>query len=121
MKQENKTDFVQNYCPEFVGKDDVALPDVLQALAEAREKSEELEQFMLRLGDFLAENEMLAFNTHVGTAKDEKNGIELKFSSTLHHAPTVECKKTGKTFMLSWQGIARLAVRCGVADDKKAS
>ena len=121
MNLEVITDYVKEYCPEFAGKDNVNLFTVLYALAEEREANKKHREFLLSIGSFLGKNEILGFCTDIGTASDDKNGIYLKFLSGMNGCPAVACEKTGKTFLFSWDSIARLAVRCGVADDKKAN
>lgn len=124
MNLEVITDYVKEYCPEFVGKDNVNLFTVLYALAEEREAIKKHREFMCSMGRFLGGgggSDFLAFCTEVGTINDEKNGFSFVLLATLNGTPAIACKETGRTFVFLWEGLARLAVRCGVALDKKAS
>lgn len=101
-----------------VGSKDEAIDKLIYELSIARARLARSQRFMGSIGEILSENQTLFFHRDMGNAKDEKNGVTLQLISTeMTRLPAVKCKETGKTYMLNWEGICRLAVRCGVADD----
>ena len=113
MNIDKTAKLVHKHCSDLIGKDLDSFT-ALPLIAMEREKNEELRAFIQSLGTFLEPNEMLGFHENVGTATDVKNGISLRFAVTRGRTPAVTSNETGKVFLLSREGIARLAVRCGI-------
>lgn len=84
---------------------------------EAAFEKNDSSDFVQSLGRFLGKTQILSFYTDMGTAGDEKNGITLELKSLeFTRSPAVFCKETGKTFILDWDAIVKIAVHCGVAE-----
>ena len=114
---EGEAEYMQGILSPLGSKDEV-IDKLIYELSITRAEFARTRKFILSLGNILSENETLFRQRDMGTAKDEKNGITLELiSSEMMRLPAVRCKETGRTYMLNWEGICRLAVRCGVAED----
>lgn len=64
------------------------------------------------MGKVSEPNDLFAFCTLYGTAKNDEHDFDLLVSPNGH--PMVQCKQSGRTFVLDWQAILALAVERGV-------
>lgn len=83
-------------------------------LAKANNWSERTESEYGKMFD----TDVVMIRKQVGTGN--MGGKEYEMQLSVHGNPIVESKATGKMFMLTWEGIVKLAVEAGVDETEEA-